>query len=301
VDDNMVNLKLTSLQLRRLGCAVDVASNGREALEMLARHQYALVLMDCNMPVMDGYEATRAIRSNEAATGSHLPVIAVTANALSGDREVCIEAGMDDYLPKPVKLHALKSLIEQWAPYGKDQRADQAAATPPETAAIVAAPPFAITPVAMPAPRTDQAVPAARQADSFGDARDALDLEQLDTIRALQEPGAPDVVAMVIDEFRIESRELLRTMARAQAGGDAKELHRAAHSLKSSSAYLGARRLSSVCADLEGLAKTGMTPGAATQRFVTQAEEEYERVLAALASASAAPEGGDARPMVYAG
>jgi HPt (histidine-containing phosphotransfer) domain-containing protein len=163
------------------------------------------------------------------------------------------------------------------------------------------APPFAITLVVRPAPRTDQAVPAARQADSVGDGRDTLDLEQLDTIRALQEPGAPDVVAMVIDEFRSESRELLRTMARSQAGGDAKELHRAAHSLKSSNAYLGARRLSSVCAELEGLAKTGMTPGAATQRHVTQAEEEYERVLAALASAAAAPEGGDERPMVCAG
>ncbi|MGH2485155.1 MAG: response regulator, partial [Ktedonobacterales bacterium] len=312
VDDNTVNLKLTSLQLRRLGCAVDVAANGREALEMLARHQYALVLMDCNMPVMDWYEATRAIRSNEAATGSHLPVIAVTANALSGDREVCIEAGMDDYLPKPVKLHALKSLIEQWAPYGKDQRADEAAAAPSDTATSPAmtspamtspatTTPFAITPIAMLAPRTDQAVPAVRQVVSSEDQGEAVDLEQLDAIRALQEPGAPDVVAMVVDEFRVESRELLRTMARAQTGGDAKELHRAAHSLKSSGAYLGARRLSSICADLESLAKTGMTPGAATQRYVTQAEAEYERVVATLSSVSAAPEGGDERAIAFAG
>ena len=302
VDDNSVNLKLTSLQLRRLGCVVDVAANGREALDMLARHQYALVLMDCNMPVMDGYEATRAIRSNEAATGSHLPVIAVTANALSGDREVCIEAGMDDYLPKPVKLHALKSLIEQWAPNGKEPRTDQAATAPSDSAPRPATPPpFAVTPVAMPAPKTDQAVsPVTGHAGTTGDQGDAVDMEQLDAIRALQEPGAPDVVTMVVDEFRMESRDLLRTMACAQASGDAKELHRAAHSLKSSSAYLGAQRLSSVCANLESLAKTGMTPGAATQRYVSLAEEEYERVLTALASALA-PDGSGAQPTVYAG
>src|SRR5262249_45184999 len=87
----------------------------KEALEALGRHDYGLVLMDCQMPVMDGYDATRAIRLSEATTGTrHTPIVAVTANALQGDRERCLLAGMDDYLAKPVRLPDLERMVEQW-------------------------------------------------------------------------------------------------------------------------------------------------------------------------------------------
>ena len=302
VDDNNVNLKLTSLQLQRLGCLVDVASNGREALDKLATRQYALVLMDCNMPVMDGYEATRAIRSHEATSGLHLPVIAVTANALSGDRELCLEAGMDDYLAKPVRLQALKTLIEQWAPYGKAQTAQRAIpAAPTDTAITPATTPPAMTMVASSPPRTDRAAPAAQPVSQPASAEplgSPVDREQLDAIRALQDPEGPDVVALVVDEFRNESRQLLQTMARSQVNGDVKELHRAAHSLKSSSAYLGARRLSSLCAELEAMTKSGLTPGVATEQSITQVDEEYTRVLTAL-TLSLTPEVTSEHPTAY--
>ena len=114
VEDNRVNQLVASGMLRKLGHSVDLAQNGEEALEALARERYDLVLMDCQMPVMDGFEATRRIR--ETPEFADIPVIAVTANAMQGDREGCLEAGMDDYLTKPYSLDAMKAVLEQWMP-----------------------------------------------------------------------------------------------------------------------------------------------------------------------------------------
>ncbi|MHB8613993.1 MAG: hybrid sensor histidine kinase/response regulator [Candidatus Dormibacteraceae bacterium] len=113
VEDNAANLKVTVRMVERLGYRAEVANNGAEAVTILQRVQYDAVLMDCQMPEMDGYEATRRIRSNEEA-GRHVPIIAMTAAALSGDRERCLAAGMDDYLSKPVKLHVVAALLERW-------------------------------------------------------------------------------------------------------------------------------------------------------------------------------------------
>jgi signal transduction histidine kinase/DNA-binding response OmpR family regulator len=113
VEDNAANLKVTIRMVERLGYRADVANDGAEAVSILQRVQYDAVLMDCQMPEMDGYEATRRIRSNEDA-GRHVPIIAMTAAALSGDRERCLAAGMDDYLSKPVKLHVVAALLERW-------------------------------------------------------------------------------------------------------------------------------------------------------------------------------------------
>jgi two-component system, sensor histidine kinase len=116
VDDNGLNRKLLGLQVRRLGFEIDMAENGREALLALERRPYCVVLMDCSMPVMDGYEATRAIRESEMGSNRHLPVIAVTAHALAGDRERCLAAGMDDYITKPVQFAILEALLSPWLP-----------------------------------------------------------------------------------------------------------------------------------------------------------------------------------------
>jgi signal transduction histidine kinase/ActR/RegA family two-component response regulator len=115
VEDNVVNQRLIVRIVEKLGCDVRVVGDGRQALETLEREEFHAVLMDCQMPVMDGYDATRALRAREALhPPSHLPVIAVTAHATDGDRERCLEAGMDDYLTKPVRAEALTTTLVSW-------------------------------------------------------------------------------------------------------------------------------------------------------------------------------------------
>jgi signal transduction histidine kinase/CheY-like chemotaxis protein len=113
VEDNPINQKVATQLLRRLGCTVDVADHGRQALERMNGHHYDLVLMDVQMPIMDGFEATAKIREIEG-TGRHTIIVAMTANAMSGDRDRCLEAGMDDYLPKPVKPAEITSMLKRW-------------------------------------------------------------------------------------------------------------------------------------------------------------------------------------------
>lgn len=116
-EDSATNQMLTKLQLQRLGYAVRLVATGREALEAVTGPAWPcqLVLMDCHMPVMDGYEATRAIRAWDRARGGHTPVVAMTAAAMQGDREACLAAGMDDYIAKPTTLEALQTIVDRWA------------------------------------------------------------------------------------------------------------------------------------------------------------------------------------------
>lgn len=140
-EDNTVNQKLAVRLLEKLGCRVDVAANGKEAVEMIALLPYDLVFMDCQMPEMDGFDATRLIREREGkwskerrrlnadpllssweSSISHLPIIALTANAMQGDRERCLAAGMDDYVSKPMKAAVLKAVLYRWLPQAQSEQ-----------------------------------------------------------------------------------------------------------------------------------------------------------------------------------
>jgi CheY-like chemotaxis protein len=117
VEDNLINQEVALGVLEDLGFEADIAENGAEAIDCLrkTRHPYDLILMDCQMPVMDGYKATGEIRSGTAGEAmKRVPIIAMTANAVRGDREKCLDAGMDDYLPKPIDPDSLEQKLNQW-------------------------------------------------------------------------------------------------------------------------------------------------------------------------------------------
>ena len=115
-EDNPVNQKLAVRMLEKFNLSVDVAANGREVLDRLGKAAYDLVFMDCHMPEMDGYEATASIRQSELESGRRLPIVAMTANAMQGDREKCLSAGMDDYITKPIRREAVQEMLEKWIP-----------------------------------------------------------------------------------------------------------------------------------------------------------------------------------------
>jgi two-component system, sensor histidine kinase and response regulator len=119
-EDNAVNQRVVIRMLETAGCRVDAVANGREAVDAMARLPYDLVFMDCQMPEMDGYEASRAIRAaeREGAAGRRVPIVALTANALQGDREHCLAAGMDDYLAKPITKDAFTASLRRWGAQG---------------------------------------------------------------------------------------------------------------------------------------------------------------------------------------
>jgi CheY-like chemotaxis protein/HPt (histidine-containing phosphotransfer) domain-containing protein len=221
-EDNSVNQMVAKAMLAKLGVQVEIANNGEEAIAMLAAKNYDLVLMDCQMPVMDGYQATAAIRQIEADSPRHLAIIALTANAMEGDRNKCLEAGMDDYLAKPYTLAQLESMLARWLPSATN---DSVAASDPATAALAQA------------------------------GERALNMQFLEQFELLDPSG--DLVRNIMQIFLDTAGDTLRQIEAAVAAGDADGLRRSAHTLKSSAANVGAETLSGVFRQLEALGKEG--------------------------------------------
>jgi len=119
VEDNVMNQTLTLALLEKMGLFADIAEDGKQALSMLDKEKYDLILMDCKMPVLDGLETTKIIRTRESNHGEHIPIIAVTANAIKGDCQKCLDAGMDDYISKPFTKKELANAIYKWLPQAK--------------------------------------------------------------------------------------------------------------------------------------------------------------------------------------
>jgi PAS domain S-box-containing protein len=246
VEDNPMNQLVATKLLAKLGYTVTVAGNGIEALQSMDNAEYDAVLMDCQMPEMDGYAATREIRRREGES-RHTPVIAMTAAAMHGDREACIAAGMDDYLTKPIRPDALTQMLDRW-----------------------------IIPTAQPSP--------AIEADAVASDAAELDAERLSLLRDLDD-GEGTLLAMIADEFSAEAMRQLDRLREALAEGDPQAVELAAHSIKGSSANLGATRLAELTGHLEALGRAGALGGAAA--VVDDTAAELERVRVALAKAVA--------------
>ncbi|MEN5116649.1 ATP-binding protein [Luteimonas sp. TWI662] len=246
VEDNPVNQMVGQRLLGVLGLQCDTAGNGEIALDKLIEGSYDIVLMDCQMPVLDGYAATRRWREREAAsgTGRRLPIIAMTANAMAGDRQKCLDAGMDDYLAKPVTRGELARCLARWG-------SADAQAAPGSTGGTM--PPANEAEMQPPAPATASSVPPPAPAVPEAPESDVLDGEVLDDLRELLGDDVDRLVAVFLDD----TPRLLASFNAAAAAGDQATMREAAHSLKSSSANLGALALSAEAKRIEAAARAG--------------------------------------------
>ncbi|GAB3872932.1 response regulator [Terrabacter terrigena] len=255
VEDNDINQLVAKGILESLGYAVVLASNGVEGVAAHHEHggELAAVLMDCQMPQMDGYEATREIRAQEP-TGRRLPVIAMTASAIAGERERCLQAGMDDFLTKPIDVALLASTLQRWTGATRVRRSQ------------AAGPDDAQQPVAR-AAESDQPAGAA-----------VLDDRRLAELRDL-EPGDPSLLLRFIDRFGDGARQRVTDLRAAHADGDAESQGRIAHGLKGSASNLGASLLADVCKQVEDLGAAGRL---ADEALVARVEDEVDRATRAL-------------------
>jgi CheY-like chemotaxis protein len=215
VEDNIVNRTLALEMLRRLGCDAMHAGNGVEALDALEKHDFDVVLMDCQMPVMDGFIATRKLRERELLKKKEEPtrVVALTANALAGDRDACLAAGMNDYLAKPFTLAQLRNLL----------------------------------------------LPSSVSRSAANKA--TLDNSALDAVRQLDPDGSDRLLSRLIALYRDASSQLLADIDNGLKAGDAEAIARAAHTLKSSSANLGATNVAAIARQIETAARGGEIAG----------------------------------------
>ena len=224
VEDNLVNQAVaTGILNKLLGCKVTLAKNGVEAVEAAFSATFDIILMDCHMPEMDGFEASRRIRVREMQTGTRTPIVALTANAMAQDREDCLNAGMDDHLGKPFTRQQMSDKLAQWLPSKTRTEADYA---PASSRSVV------------------------ENATEVADAV-VLDERVLGQLRSLEGQETPDLLMQVLSLYARESAKELERIARALGEGNVAEAGRIAHGFKSSSGNIGATGLAGLCAQLE--------------------------------------------------
>jgi CheY-like chemotaxis protein/HPt (histidine-containing phosphotransfer) domain-containing protein len=252
-EDNPVNQLVAKNTLESFGCRVDIVPNGKEALEMYGVLPYDLIFMDCQMPVMDGYESTRRIREVEKENGGRIPIIAMTAHAMGDAREECLRAGMDDYISKPIKKELLRATIVQWV---SGQASQLSARDSGEVDSL----------------------------DEGGgeNGQGSLDLDILVQLKSIQRSGGPDIVAELLSVFSKDVPARFSSIRGSLTGNDADALEKAAHRLKGSSSQLGLVRVASLSASLERKGKEGNLDGA--EALMDELEKEYRHVETLIAS-----------------
>ncbi|MBD2101908.1 response regulator [Leptolyngbya sp. FACHB-261] len=246
VEDNAVNQKVALLLLNSLGYQPNVAGNGLEALALLKQQQYDVVLMDMQMPEMDGLTATRCIRA-QWPEAEQPRIIAMTANAMYGDREMCLEAGMDDYITKPIHVETLIRSLSHGKPESQSELQPGGSKQP------------ALVPV-------------------------SIDFKVIQSLRKALGQGASEVLARVIKLYLKDAPELIKGMHTAITQRDSAGLKQAAHTLKASSATLGAALLAEYCKELERMSRseTVFINLETTLEKIFQLEAEYEKVKEVL-------------------
>ena len=223
VEDDPVNIAISSTMLEQRGISVVCARNGEDAVSVFSQQAFDLVLMDWRMPVMDGLEATRLIRTTEAQRGqARTPIIAVTAHVFTGHRQQCIDAGMDDFLVKPFINQSLDNVLSRWLAGG-------------ETVDT-----------------------GTENGDSTGDDTAVIDTACIEALQALDPRGADGLVPRMVDLFLEAAQRHIETI-RAHTTGDRESVQRAAHCLKSSAAQVGAMRISALAAQFEAGMREGQS------------------------------------------
>ena len=248
VEDYPVNQVVAIRMLERSGYRVDAVNNGREAIEALSNGPYGAVLMDVQMPEMDGYEATTEIRRREGE-GPRTPIIAMTADAMKGDRERALAAGMDDYLAKPVKHEELDAVLERWIPN----------------------------------PEQEPSVDTTEGDSGTPEETPGLDLSVLESRRGSQSDGEPDKLATIVGLFIDDVPLRLDELRQAVERGEAQTVDETAHMLKGGSGYMGAARMVKICAGIQDLVASGELSRA--PELLDELEAEFERIRPALQSA----------------
>ena len=264
-EDNLVNQKVAVRMLERQGLRPDVVSNGKEVLAAWEQGSYDLILMDCQMPEMDGFEATDEIRKREASAevgGSllqrpRIPIIAMTANAMKGDRERCLDAGMDDYMAKPVKPNLLEEVLSRWLPTVTSESPDR-----PRGQSYV-----------------EEQGPVDHDHEDMS-LEGCLDAQVLEDLQSLGGEDQPDFLITVIQQFLNDQLQHGSNIKAAIAQGASLELRKAAHSLKGSSYNVGAHNLAECAMDLEKVGASGNLDG--VEKLLPVFQKEFDRARRAL-------------------
>jgi two-component system sensor histidine kinase/response regulator len=255
VDDSSTNQKVSRLMLQNLGCAVDLSSNGSDAVEKVAARAYDVVFMDCEMPGMDGYTATAEIRRRQNGHG-RVPIIAMTAKAIQGDRERCLAAGMDDYIPKPVRIEDLHAILAQWA---------------------------------INCPQLPSSAEATTANSSAGAKAGYLTLDPATTerLRKLAAATDPAILNDIYNAFLTTSVDYISSICQSIRTGDAAGLFSAAHALKGASANIGAQMLSELSLRLEEFGRSKSVVGA--EEVAERLEAEFTRAKSEIENQMATP------------